>query len=44
MKVYNGIDISKLMLLGKGTQGSVYKIDEKAVLRFLKRKLIVQMK
>ena len=29
MKIYENININELQLLGKGTQGSVYKIDDK---------------
>ena len=28
MKIYENININELQLLGKGTQGSLYKIDD----------------
>lgn len=38
MKVYDDIDISGLELLGKGTQGSVYKIDDKKCIKVFRKK------
>ena len=36
MKLYS--DINYLQLLGKGTQGKVYKVDEKTCIKVFKRK------
>ena len=33
MKIYENININELQLLGKGTQGSVYKIDDKKFIK-----------
>ena len=38
MKLYGDININDLQLLGKGTQGKVYKIDEKTCIKVFKRK------
>lgn len=38
MKLYGDININELQLLGKGTQGRVYKIDEEKCIKVFKRK------
>lgn len=38
MKPYGDININQLQLLGKGTQGKVYKIDEEKCIKVFKRK------
>ena len=38
MKLYGDININQLQLLGKGTQGKVYKIDEEKCIKVFKRK------
>lgn len=38
MKLYGDININQLQLLGKGTQGRVYKIDEEKCIKVFKRK------
>lgn len=40
IKKYGGYDISKLELLGKGTQGKVYKIDSKKCIKIFKSKSV----
>ncbi|WP_195952820.1 hypothetical protein [Clostridium saudiense] len=37
MKIYENININELQLLGKGTQGSVYKIDDKKCIKLFKK-------
>lgn len=37
IKLYSGIDISELILLGSGTQGRVYKIDSKKCIKIFKK-------
>ena len=36
MKIYENINIHELQLLGKGTQGSVYKIDDKKCIKLFR--------
>ena len=38
MKLYGDINTNQLQLLGKGTQGRVYKIDEEKCIKVFKRK------
>ena len=38
MKLYEGININELQLLGTGTQGKVYKIDEKKCIKVFKKR------
>lgn len=38
MKLYGYINTNQLQLLGKGTQGRVYKIDEEKCIKVFKRK------
>lgn len=40
IKRYNGYDTSKLELLGRGTQGKVYKIDCKKCIKIFKSKSV----
>ncbi|MDI9218296.1 hypothetical protein MT354_16650 [Clostridium tertium] len=38
IKLYDGINIDELQLLGSGTQGKVYKIDSKKCIKIFKKK------
>ena len=38
IKYYGGYDLSQLKLLGTGTQGSVYKIDNEKCIKIFKKK------
>lgn len=38
VKLYDGININELQLLGSGTQGKVYKIDSKKCIKIFKKK------
>ena len=38
MKLYEGININELQLLGTGTQGKVYKIEEKKCIKVFKKR------
>lgn len=39
MNIYGDMNIDKLMLLGSGTQGSVYKINEEKCIKIFKKKV-----
>lgn len=38
IKLYDGININELQLIGSGTQGKVYKIDSKKCIKIFKKK------
>lgn len=38
IKLYDGININELQLLGSGTQGKVYKIDTEKCIKIFKKK------
>lgn len=40
IKLYEGININKLQLLGSGTQGKVYKIDSRQCIKIFKKKQV----
>ena len=40
IKLYAGLNIKELQLLGCGTQGKVYKIDSQRCIKIFKRKQI----
>lgn len=40
IKLYGGLNIKEMQLLGSGTQGSVYRIDSKRCIKIFKRKQV----